>query len=891
MADIKISQLPLGQSLAGDEKLAVVQGSVTIQATVADVIAGARSRSTHTGTQPISTVDGLQAALDGKLATGATATSALALAAGPDKTKLDSVQTGATANSTDAQLRDRSTHTGTQAVSTISGLQGLLDAKAPLASPTFTGTVSGSFSGALAGNASTATALATGSADRTKLDSLSTTTDAQLRDRSTHTGTQPVSSISGLQGTLDGLAPLASPNFAGVVTAPSFVGPLSGNASTASGLSAGSDKSKLDGIQVGATQNSTDAQLRDRSTHTGTQSASTLSIASGVLIGRAAAGAGAAQEIPLGTGLAFADGVLTATAQGGGGGLANVEDDLSPTLGGNLDVDGFAIKGSTGILLDARFATSGDDYAGIYLDARDGIFMYASDPDQQPTGGQTVLAKGDPGTLQIVTNDGDLRLTANGHYVVSGAPLDMAGNAITSRINLPLVMQPFSGQHTMHRGRLRIGPADFVTGSNQALVISSDNAGNNDSSISLRKYNNSAYPEIGLRRSRGTDAAKTTLLTSDIIGRINFSAYDGSTTFNHAAFIEAAAAEDHTGSNAGMMNFVTIDSGGIIPSRKLHLGPTRSAVYGSFSVEPRNSVGDGNSIIMIDPTAPSIKLGPNLYPMTTGTDGQVLVTDGAGTLSWADAATGGGGLMDGPIELNQAAPTPFVISRESAGDVAIRTTGGRLQLEPGGTNPDGLDGAVEIGGTGILSAPQGLDLRVQPQGGSVCLGGGNTASLLAFQDLELLANASITAAGVNGDVKIKGKGTGRVLVEGPLVQADASGNEVLSHQFSGQTTNASALSLGSVDIPQGKAATFQVMITGLKTNTAGDIASFVITGLVRNDSGTASVAAQTQQVIHRTDDAWAASAAATGGQLVIYVSGNSGDTVKWTAAVRLAYVG
>lgn len=38
------------------------------------------------------------------------------------KSKLDGIATGATANATDAQLRDRSTHTGTQAVGTITGL-------------------------------------------------------------------------------------------------------------------------------------------------------------------------------------------------------------------------------------------------------------------------------------------------------------------------------------------------------------------------------------------------------------------------------------------------------------------------------------------------------------------------------------------------------------------------------------------------------------------------------------------------------------------------------------------------------------------------------------------------------------------------------------------------
>ena len=45
------------------------------------------------------------------------------------KTKLDGIATGATANATDAQLRARSSHTGTQAISTVSDLRGELDAK------------------------------------------------------------------------------------------------------------------------------------------------------------------------------------------------------------------------------------------------------------------------------------------------------------------------------------------------------------------------------------------------------------------------------------------------------------------------------------------------------------------------------------------------------------------------------------------------------------------------------------------------------------------------------------------------------------------------------------------------------------------------------------------
>lgn len=54
-------------------------------------------------------------------------TSANGLMLSADKTKLDGIVAGATKNATDAQLRDRSTHTGSQAISTVTGLQAALD--------------------------------------------------------------------------------------------------------------------------------------------------------------------------------------------------------------------------------------------------------------------------------------------------------------------------------------------------------------------------------------------------------------------------------------------------------------------------------------------------------------------------------------------------------------------------------------------------------------------------------------------------------------------------------------------------------------------------------------------------------------------------------------------
>lgn len=54
-----------------------------------------------------------------------------------DRIKLNGIATGATANAADSALRDRSTHTGTQVISTVAGLSSALAGKADLAAAVF----------------------------------------------------------------------------------------------------------------------------------------------------------------------------------------------------------------------------------------------------------------------------------------------------------------------------------------------------------------------------------------------------------------------------------------------------------------------------------------------------------------------------------------------------------------------------------------------------------------------------------------------------------------------------------------------------------------------------------------------------------------------------------
>lgn len=169
-----------------------------------------------------------------------------------DKTKLDGVASGATANSADSVLLDRANHTGTQAQSTITDLDTDLAAKAPINSPTFTGTVV--LPDAQVVNGVT---LSDEEGDTTFLrgDGVYATPSGggggAGTDLSYTASTRVLASSTGADATL----------------------PLVGSDP---GLMTASDKTKLDGVASAATANSADAVLLARANHTGTQAQSTI---------------------------------------------------------------------------------------------------------------------------------------------------------------------------------------------------------------------------------------------------------------------------------------------------------------------------------------------------------------------------------------------------------------------------------------------------------------------------------------------------------------------------------------------------------------------------------------------------------------------------------------
>ena len=224
------------------------------------------NRENHTGTQGMATVDGLDATLGTKVDKVAGKGLSDSNYTQAEKDKLNGVADEATKNQTDAYLLARENHTGTQGMETVDGLDATLDTKVDKVDGF--GLSANDFTNGLL------TKLNNIQDEATKNE-----TDGYLLDRANHAGTQPISTVDGLDATLG-----------------TKVDKVAGKGLSDTNYTQ-AEKDKLNGVADEATKNLPDATLLARENHTGTQPINTVAGLQAALDAAAESGGISAEDL------------------------------------------------------------------------------------------------------------------------------------------------------------------------------------------------------------------------------------------------------------------------------------------------------------------------------------------------------------------------------------------------------------------------------------------------------------------------------------------------------------------------------------------------------------------------------------------------------------------
>lgn len=202
-------------------------------------------------------------------------------------------------------------------------------------------------------------------------------------------------------------------------------------------------------------------------------------------------------------------------------------------------------------------------------------------------------------------------LDANGHYFVSSADIRLAPN---SRV---VVGSPIKGVD----GNL------IVVRESYSVAL--------DAGISYFQHHETVDAvNLSLIRTRGTNSTPTSVLTNDDLGEISFVGHTG-TTYVSAAQITAQVDGSPTSSQIPSRLIFQVNNG---VSRTTKAELNSSGVWKTDSVQALTT--NANLTLSSNGTG-QIILDGMTWPSGDGLNGQVLTTDGSGTLSWSTVSGGG----------------------------------------------------------------------------------------------------------------------------------------------------------------------------------------------------------------------------------------------------------
>ena len=393
--------------------------------------------------------------------------------------------------------------------------------------------------------------------------------------------------------------------------------------------------------------------------------------------------------IAAGTGMTITTTAGTDTVTFATSAITSVAADTSPQLGGNLDVNGNSIVSAS----NGNISITPNGSGKIILD---GLSFPTSDGSADQ-----VLKTDGSGNLSFATvsggGSGIASLAADSSPQLGG-DLDVNGNDIVSVSNGNINLLPngsgkviLDGDGSSGGVTITDGNIDIRTGTGAVSKVKFYCESSNAHAQTLQAQPHSAGSSAVIT----LPVATGTLIGSGDTGSVSNTMLAGS--------IAASKLAGSIGNSKLSNSSITIGSDAIA------LGASRTDINGLTSLDVDNITIDGNVISSTD-TNGNITLTPNgsgkvvldglTYPASDGTNGQVIVTNGSGVLSFSSA--GGGTTVNRFKYTATAGQTAFTGNDDASASLSF-TDGKELVYVNGVFMEKGTDYSTSGGNTVTLS--------------------------------------------------------------------------------------------------------------------------------------------------------------------------------------------